>query len=129
MKVKVWNLLGLLFIMIFALSAANAVHAVGVTATITVGASPQGVAYDSGKGEIFVANSVSNTVSVISDASSISASPSPTASQSPSPTSGRIPEFSSAALFSIIAMIAVTTCIVALAAKKSRRPMCRPHSA
>jgi DNA-binding beta-propeller fold protein YncE len=40
-----------------------------VVATITVGSGPLGVAYDGGKGEIFVANSGSNTVSVISDGS------------------------------------------------------------
>ncbi|MGB9003967.1 MAG: YncE family protein, partial [Nitrosotalea sp.] len=45
-------------------SAANA-----VTASITVSSSPEGVAYDSGKGEVFVANKLSNTVSVISDSS------------------------------------------------------------
>jgi YVTN family beta-propeller protein len=37
--------------------------------TIGVGSSPQGIAYDSGKGEVFVANSGSDTVSVISDTS------------------------------------------------------------
>ena len=67
MKAKVWKLLGLLFIMTFALSAVNSVHAAGVTATITVGSQPEGVAYDSGMGEVFVANYGSGTVSVISD--------------------------------------------------------------
>ncbi len=38
-----------------------------MVATVTVGIDPEGVAYDSGKGEIFVANAGSNTVSVISD--------------------------------------------------------------
>jgi len=38
-----------------------------VVATVTVGNSPYGVAYDSAKGEVFVANGASNTVSVISD--------------------------------------------------------------
>ena len=61
------KLFGLIFIVIFILSAANLVHAIGVTDTIMVGYSPEGVAYDSGKGEIFVANCGSNTVSVISD--------------------------------------------------------------
>ncbi len=69
MDVKVWRLLGLIFIVVFALAAANMVHAVGVTNTITVGTSPTGVAYDSAIDEIFVANSGYNTVSVISDAS------------------------------------------------------------
>jgi YVTN family beta-propeller protein len=47
---------------------ASTVHAQSVVATIKVGSGPFGVAYDSGKGEVYVANSVSNTVSVISDA-------------------------------------------------------------
>jgi YVTN family beta-propeller protein len=66
---KVWKLLGIIFIVIFALTSACMVHAVAVTSTITVGTSPTGVAYDSGKGEIFVANSGYDTVSVISDSS------------------------------------------------------------
>ena len=40
-----------------------------MVATVTVGTTPYGVIYDSGKGEIFVANSVDRTVSVISDSS------------------------------------------------------------
>src|SRR5664280_2258060 len=43
--------------------------AVRVTATIPVQTNPEGVAYDSGLNEIFVANYGSNTVSVISDRS------------------------------------------------------------
>jgi len=39
-----------------------------VVATVNVGSSPDGAAYDSGQGEVFVANFGSNTVSVISDA-------------------------------------------------------------
>jgi YVTN family beta-propeller protein len=42
-------------------------QAVGVTASISVGIGPQGIAYDSAKDEIFVANSYNNTVSVILD--------------------------------------------------------------
>jgi YVTN family beta-propeller protein len=42
-----------------------------VIATLDVGDDPQGIAYDSGKGEMFVANYVSNTVSVISDSNNI----------------------------------------------------------
>jgi len=61
MKTEVWNLLGLIFIVVFAFSIVGTVYAVEVTATITVGTSPTGVAYDSGKGEIFVANSGYNT--------------------------------------------------------------------
>src|SRR3989442_7818300 len=40
-----------------------------VVTTILVGAGPFAVAYDSGMGELFVANSENNTVSVISDVS------------------------------------------------------------
>ena len=40
-----------------------------VTATVTMGSGPWGVAYDSGKGEVFVTNMGGGTVSVISDAS------------------------------------------------------------
>src|SRR5207245_6543864 len=39
-----------------------------VVATIPVGSSPTGVAYDTGKGEVFVTNEGSDNVSVISDA-------------------------------------------------------------
>ena len=56
--------------MIVALSAVNAVHAVEVTATISVGTTSgghYGIAYDSGRGEIFVTNLDFNSVSVISD--------------------------------------------------------------
>src|SRR6266446_1958767 len=42
-----------------------------VVTTIPVGAGPFAVAYDSGIGEVFVANSENNTVSVISDVSNI----------------------------------------------------------
>jgi YVTN family beta-propeller protein len=68
LKVKVCKLLAFIFIIIFALSAANAVHAVGViTSPISVGNEPEGLAYDPAKDEIFVANGFSSTVSVISD--------------------------------------------------------------
>src|SRR5580692_2642913 len=40
-----------------------------VIATIPVGQNPDGLVYDSAKGEVFVANGNNNTVSVISDAS------------------------------------------------------------
>src|SRR5208337_691019 len=36
-------------------------------ATVTVGNAPRGMAYDSSKGEVYVANMADNTVSVISD--------------------------------------------------------------
>ncbi len=73
MKVKVWKLLSLILIAIFALSIAHSVYGLRVTATIPVGTPgtdapyDYGVAYDSGKGEVFVTNAGSDTVSVISD--------------------------------------------------------------
>ena len=57
----------ILFILILAFSAANSVHAVGVVDKITVGDVPVGIACLSGRGEIFVANSFTNSLSVISD--------------------------------------------------------------
>ena len=69
MKAEVWKFLSLIFIVIFAFSVVSTVKAAGVIATITVGTSPTGVAYDSSKNEVFVANSGFNTVSVISDSS------------------------------------------------------------
>ena len=61
----------ILLTIILAISAVNAVHALGVTATVTVGNLPGAVAYDSAKGEIFVANegvaAGTSTISVISD--------------------------------------------------------------
>jgi len=67
MNVRVWKLLGLILIVIFALSIAGMVNAAGNT--ITVGTSPSGIAYDSTNGDLYVANSGYNTVSVISDSS------------------------------------------------------------
>src|SRR5271169_4363367 len=75
MKVKVWKLLGLILIAVFALSTAHSVTALGVTATIPVGNpgtySPYDyyAAYDSSKGEVYVTNEGVATVSVISDSS------------------------------------------------------------
>ncbi len=40
-----------------------------LTVSVAVGTAPQGLAYDSAKGEVFVSNPGSNSVSVISDAS------------------------------------------------------------
>jgi YVTN family beta-propeller protein len=40
-----------------------------VIANVTVGTGPNALAYDSGKGEVFVSNRVDGTVSVISDSS------------------------------------------------------------
>jgi YVTN family beta-propeller protein len=72
MKVKIWKILGLILITIFALSTMHSVSAMGVIATIpVVGTSPgdYGVAYDSSKGEVYVTNEGVATVSVISDSS------------------------------------------------------------
>jgi YVTN family beta-propeller protein len=67
MKVRVWKLFVFVFVMVSALAAPSAAHALGVTSTIRVGGAPWGVAYDSGKGEIFLVNSGTGTVSVMSD--------------------------------------------------------------
>ena len=70
MKVKVWKILSLILIVVFALSTANSVYALTVIATIPVtGTSPGNyyAAYDPVKGEVFVSNEGVATVSVISD--------------------------------------------------------------
>jgi YVTN family beta-propeller protein len=68
MKKSTENLFSLsLITIVLVLLAANVVCATGVIGTITVGKGPSGIAYDSGKSEIFVANTDSQTVSVISD--------------------------------------------------------------
>ena len=73
MKAKVWRFSGLILIAIFALSTAHSAYGLTVTATIPVGKPgtnnpyDYGAAYDSGKGEVFVTNAGSDTVSVISD--------------------------------------------------------------
>jgi len=58
---------GLTVIILTIILAMNTVNAMGVTTTITVGQSPNGIAYDSGKGEIFVSSMGENCVKVISD--------------------------------------------------------------
>jgi uncharacterized membrane protein len=99
----------ILITLILVLSAANMVHAVEVTATIQVKAGT--VAYDSGKGEIFVVNSASSSISVLSDSSSTSVSPTPT-----------VPEFSNVDLILVVlAVVVVILCAVALAVRKSTR--------
>jgi DNA-binding beta-propeller fold protein YncE len=111
MKVKVWTLLGLLFAAIVICPVVNMVHAFEVTATITL-ENPggyYGIAYDSGKGEIFVTYSESNRVSVISDSSLPSVSPS--SAPSPSPT---VPEFTPAAIL----ILAIATYIIVVAFRK-----------
>jgi len=57
--------LGLLIAMLT--FSAPFVYAVGVVATVSVGSEPCAVAYDSGKGEIFVGIDGAGTLSVISD--------------------------------------------------------------
>ena len=64
---RLFTVLCVAFVVIFAFSFVYAVNGIGVTATVKVGGSPWGVAYDSGKSEIFVVNSASGTVSVLSD--------------------------------------------------------------
>ena len=97
----------ILITIVLAMSAANTVHALGVTATVTVGNLPGAVAYDSAKGEIFVANGGSNTVSVISDSSVTSSSPSTT-----------IPEFTfTLPILLAIIVVTVSFCAIAVATK------------
>jgi YVTN family beta-propeller protein len=74
MKVKLQvmkNLVKVVFVLflivIIGMSEANSVNAYDVNATIKVGMFPEGVAYDSSMGEIFVANYGSGSISVISD--------------------------------------------------------------
>src|SRR5208283_3356995 len=63
-----------------------------VVATIHVGNGPDGIAYDSAKGEIFVANAGSGTVSVISDSAITSVpTPVPTPTPTPMPTPTPVP--------------------------------------
>jgi YVTN family beta-propeller protein len=70
MKIKVSILLCLIFVVAFALSVTTVAHAatqLAIPPTISVGSSPEYVAYDPGMGEIFVTDQGDNTVSVISD--------------------------------------------------------------
>ena len=97
-----------------------------MVSTVTVGGGAFGVAYDSGKGEIFVTNAGDSTVSVISDlvrlllqAPTSSPSATSTVTASPTPT---VPEFSSIALVSMAAaMVVVTSYAVAIGRKKSQK--------
>ncbi len=68
------------------LLAANSVHAIEVTATVPVGSAPNAAVYDSGRGEVFVANAGSNSVSVISDANNSLIATIALPSDSPSPS-------------------------------------------
>ena len=54
MRTEVWKLLSFLFTILFVFSSVSTVEAAGVIATLTIGASPTGVAYDSSKNEVFV---------------------------------------------------------------------------
>ncbi len=67
MKVKIWKLVSLILITVFAFSAVNSVHA--QTSIMGVGVYPTAVAYDSGTHEVFVVNPDGGTLSVISDSS------------------------------------------------------------
>ena len=71
MKSKLLKLLGSLSIIALALSASSAVHATEVVSTIALGGAPWGVAYDSGRGEVFVVNSGAGTVSVLSESNTV----------------------------------------------------------
>jgi DNA-binding beta-propeller fold protein YncE len=99
-----------------------------VTATLNVGTSPSGIAYDSGTGQVFVTNGNDpGTVTYTSVSSGTPSTASPTSSPSSSSTASstpKVPEFSSAALvLVIVAMIALTVSAVTLKArtKKSLR--------
>ncbi|GEM_PF-4030759 len=55
MKVKIWKLLGLIFIAICAFSAVSMVHATSsLTPTLTVPSVSGTLAYDSGKGQVLL---------------------------------------------------------------------------
>src|SRR5208283_5216379 len=56
-----------MIILLFALSAANTVRAIGVTTTVTAGSDPVGVAYDPATHQVFVANYQSDDVQIFSD--------------------------------------------------------------
>jgi YVTN family beta-propeller protein len=60
-------LVAILLTIILLAAVSNTVSAEGVVARITVGDYPVSIAYDSGKGEIFVVNYWSDSISVISD--------------------------------------------------------------
>jgi hypothetical protein len=104
-----------LFVIVLALLMINTVCAEELTATITSGTTAEGhygVAYDSGKGKIFITNVDFNTVTVISESSSTSASPSTSPSQQP-------PSYLCAGL--LIAIVAIVILVVVVAALLRRR--------
>lgn len=103
--------ISILFAITLTLLAANTVDAIGVTSTITIGNStsyPIGFAYDSGKGEIFVTNPLSGTVSVISDESDASASPSPAT-----------PEISNTALILVASVVTFFALVLTVKRRKT----------
>ena len=63
---KIWKLVSLILITIFALSAANLVHA-QTTITDGIGAAPSGIAYDPSTNQVYVVNPYAGTISVIQD--------------------------------------------------------------
>jgi YVTN family beta-propeller protein len=66
-NIKVSKLLSTSLIIFFALSIASMVYVSASTSSISVGASPTGIAYDTAKGWIYVVSSGTDSVSVISD--------------------------------------------------------------
>ena len=68
-ETKIWKLLGLVFVAIFALSGVNIAHADSVLTTVTVHTYPQGAAYDPATHEVYVCDPTSDDVAVISDTS------------------------------------------------------------
>jgi YVTN family beta-propeller protein len=60
------KLAGPIVIVLTLFLAVNTVNAIGVKSTITVGMNPEGIAYDTATGEIYVSSMSNNTVSVIS---------------------------------------------------------------
>lgn len=68
MRVRVWKLSVFMYIMLFAFCAACSVAAADIT-TVNLGGSPWGITYDSAKSELFVVNSATGSVWVLSDSS------------------------------------------------------------
>ena len=167
MKVKVWKLLGLMLIAIFALSAANAsaTPTMSSMAGTYVEQTSSGTGYNiilyengtglfsshSGTWSIVNSTTIEGTYRIIightdyftitdngfiaaetgnvyvkttsasttpTESPTPSTSPTSVASAAPTPT---VPEFSNASLALIVAMIAVATCTVAIAAKKTKK--------
>jgi len=88
---------------------------------------PTDIAYDSGTGQLYAANSgIPGTIVVISDSSSGTSSSTSTPSSTTSAgatSTPKVPEFSSAALVSVgIALIALTVSAVALKARTRKSP-------